>query len=130
MTKLKRYENIVNFSVGFLKLFSIEETRNLLTIYSILKAKIKKSKKVKSEIIDDKRRSSKAVAILESESLHNSRSENIGASDKNKQTEKTKERRKKKKEKWAIVKEGNHVHEGKGHGKAIRYINYNFKPID
>lgn len=89
----------------------------------VKKAKIKKSKKVKSEIIDDKQQSSKAVAILdESESLHNSRSDNIGASDKNKQTEKTKERRKKKKEKWAIVKEGNHVHEGKGHGKAIRYL--------
>ena len=98
---------------------------------SILKAKIKKSKRVKSEIIDDKQQSSKAVAILdESESLHNSRSDNIGASDKNKQTEKTKERRKKKKEKWAIVKERNHVHEGKGHGKAIRYMYYNFKPKD
>ena len=105
---------------------SIEEARNLWTIYSILKAKIKKPKKVKSEIIDDKRRSSKAVANLD----ESSRSKNIDASDKNKQTEKTKERRKKKKEKWAIVKEGNHVHEGKGHGKAIRYINYNFKPID
>ena len=109
---------------------SIEEARNLWTIYSILKAKIKKPKKVKSEIIDDKRRSSKAVANLDESDLHNSRSKNIDASEKNKQTEKTKERRKKKKEKWAIVKEGNHVHEGKGHGKAIRYINYNFKPID
>ena len=110
--------------------YSIEEARNLWTIYSILKAKIKKPKKVKSEIIDDKRRSSKAVANLDESDLHNSRSKNIDASEKNKQTEKTKERRKKKKEKWAIVKEGNHVHEGKGHGKAIRYINYNFKPID
>ena len=109
---------------------SVEEARNLWTIYSILKAKIKKPKKVKSEIIDDKRRSSKAVANLDESDLHNSRSKNIDASEKNKQTEKTKERRKKKKEKWAIVKEGNHVHEGKGHGKAIRYINYNFKPID
>ena len=135
MTKLKRYENMVNLSVAFLHNFScpisIEEARNLWTIYSILKAKIKKPKKVKSEIIDDKRRSSKAVANLdESESSHNSRPKNIDASDKNKQTEKTKERRKKKKEKWAIVKEGNHVHEGKGHGKAIRYINYKFHPID
>jgi len=84
----------------------------------VKKAKIKKPKKVKSEIIDDKRRSSKAVANLD----ESSRSKNIDASDKNKQTEKTKERRKKKKEKWAIVKEGNHVHEGKGHGKAIRYL--------
>ena len=130
MTKLQRYENMVNLSVAFLQLISIEEARNLLTIYSILKAKIKKPKKVKSEIIDDKRRSSKAVANLDESDLHNSRSKNIDASEKNKQTEKTKERRKKKKEKWAIVKEGNHVHEGKGHGKAIRYINYNFKPID
>ena len=126
MTKLQRYENMVNLSVAFLQLFSIEEARNLLTIYSILKAKIKKPKKVKSEIIDDKRRSSKAVANLD----ESSRSKNIDASDKNKQTEKTKERRKKKKEKWAIVKEGNHVHEGKGHSKAIRYMNCNFKPKD
>ena len=131
MKKLKRYEKIVNLSAASYLLISIEETRNLWTIYSILKGKIKKSKKVKSEKLDEKQRSSKAVAILdESESLQNSRSENIGASDKNKQTEKTKERRKKKKEKWAIVKEGNHVHEGKGHGKAIRYINYKFQPID
>ena len=130
MKKLKRYEKIVNLSAAFL-LISIEETHNLWTIYSILKGKIKKSKKVKSEKLDEKQRSSKAVAILdESESLQNSRSENIVASDKNKQTEKTKERRKKKKEKWAIVKEGNHVHEGKGHSKAIRYMNCNFKPKD
>ena len=133
MKKSKRYEKIVNLSAAFLlrPLIGKNPTRNLWTIYSILKGKIRKSKKVKSEKFDDKQRSSKAVAILdESESLQNSRSENIVASDKNKQTEKTKERRKKKKEKWAIVKEGNHVHEGKGHSKAIRYMNYNFKPKD
>ena len=71
MTKLQRYENMVNLSVAFLQLISIEEARNLLTIYSILKAKIKKPKKVKSEIIDDKRRSSKAVANLDESDLHN-----------------------------------------------------------
>ena len=132
MTKLQRYENMVNLSVAFLQLsnFSCSISIEEWTIYSILKAKIKKPKKVKSEIIDDKRRSSKAVANLDESDLHNSRSKNIDASEKNKQTEKTKERRKKKKEKWAIVKEGNHVHEGKGHGKAIRYINYKFQPID
>ena len=41
--------------------------------------------------------------------------------DKNKKADKRKERKQKKKEKRALLKEQNHVHEGKGQGKAIRY---------
>ena len=38
----------------------------------------------------------------------------------NKNAEKRKERKRKKKEKRALLKEQNHIHEGKGQGKAIR----------
>ena len=38
----------------------------------------------------------------------------------NKKADKRKERKQKKKEKRALLKEQNHIHEGKGQGKAIR----------
>ena len=43
-----------------------------------------------------------------------------GNVDKNRKAEKRKERKQKKKEKRALLIEQNHVHEGKGQGKAIR----------
>jgi len=76
-----------------------------------------KRRKTKEENSDQSPNNSSSKLIKESEC----KSENENK-EQNKKAEKRKERRQKKKEKKALLIKQNHIHEGKGQNRAIRYL--------